>query len=62
MDEQHIDINLLLYKRLLFEIKIMRESLQNIIDENIIDIQKNKYLIKQIQDKFYIISNNLYQM
>jgi len=62
MDKQHNDMNLLLYKRLFFEIKILRESLQHILNDTIQDIQTNKQIIKNLQEKFYIISNNLYQV
>jgi aspartate ammonia-lyase len=62
MDKQQNDMNLLLYKRLFFEIKILRESLQHILNDTIQDIQTNKQIIKNLQEKFYIISNNLYQV
>jgi hypothetical protein len=62
MEKSNNDFKLILLKRLLFEIKIIRQSMKNIMDENLNDIENNKQMIKNIQDKFYIITNNLYQM
>lgn len=53
-------LQFMMYERLLFEVKILRNSLQSII---INEIEKNREMnekLYRLQKTFYIISNNLY--
>ena len=54
----NIDL-LLVYKRLLFEIKILRQALEDIIVNEIKNINDTKKSIGQLQELLFIVSNNL---
>lgn len=56
------NMQLLIYNRLLFEIKILRQTLQNSINNELKHIDTNANMLKQIQETFYVISNNLYPL
>lgn len=55
-----MDIQILIYKRLLFEIKILRQTLQNSINNELKYIGTYMNALKQTQETLYVISNNLY--
>lgn len=50
----------LLYKRLYFEIKIIREEIQNMLDNIRVDNEQMNNKLKLIKKQLYIITNNLY--
>lgn len=54
------NMQLLIYNRLLFEIKILRQTLQNSINNELKHIDTIMNILKQTQETFYVISNNLY--
>jgi argininosuccinate lyase len=51
---------ILIYKRMLFEIKILRQSIQDTIVNELKNICDAKKTIKQTQETLYNISNNLH--
>jgi hypothetical protein len=53
------EYNIILYDRLLFELKILYENLENIINSHSQSIQITKTHIEKIQNNFYAIINNL---
>lgn len=56
------NMQLLIYNRLLFEIKILRQTLQNSINNELKYIETMMNMLKLTQETFYIISNNLYPL
>ena len=56
------NMQLLIYNRLLFEIKILKQTLQNSINNELKHINTIMSILKQTQETFYVISNNLYPL
>jgi len=54
------NIQLLIYKRLLFELGLLRQESENIIKDKIKHIEELETVLKNTQKNFYVISNNLY--
>lgn len=54
-----VNLDILLYKRLIFEISVLRQELHNAILNETKNIQILKKQLKATLDNFYIISSNL---
>jgi len=54
-----VETQVLLLNRLLFELRILRQSFDNIVDDDKHQIQIIRNSLKQLQHNFYKIMNNL---
>lgn len=58
--EQNNDLELMIYKQLLFELSVLRESLGKLVVDELEKISKNKNKLKITRQKFFNIVSNLH--
>lgn len=56
------DLQLLIYKRLLFELETLNKNMHDTIDSKLEQIKYLNATLTKIKHNFYIIANNLYPL